>query len=98
MVVSGTGAEKSARGDRARRLIREFVAALLFFATGVAFLLLQSLGPVYLGPSFNGGSLQWIGTGLIIVAVYVTVGVNLPRLLSGRTQVRRDDDTDDEES
>lgn len=77
--------------DRARRLVREFFAAILFFLTGVAFLLLTAVGPVYFGASFNGGYLNWIGAGLIIVAVYVTVGVNLPRLLAGRERVERDD-------
>lgn len=78
-----------------RGILREFLASILFFLTGVIFLLLNALGPVYFGSAFDGGSLSWIGTGLIIVAVYVTVGVNLPRLLAGRERVGRDEDDDE---
>jgi hypothetical protein len=85
--VTSDGTAKPGRG-----ILREFLAAILFFLTGVAFLLLTALGPVYFGAAFDGGYLNWIGAGLIIVAVYVTVGVNLPRLLAGRERVGRADD------
>lgn len=70
--------------ERARRLVREFAAALLFFFTGCGFILLAAVGPVYLGGAFNGTQVGWIGMGLVVVAVYTTLGVSLPRLLQGQ--------------
>lgn len=82
-------------GERARRVVREFAAALLFFVVGCAFVLLAAVGPVYLGPAFDADRLGWIGAGLVIVSVYVTVGVSLPRLLQGAHDARRREDDDD---
>jgi hypothetical protein len=89
----------SQSGERARRVLREFLAAILWFLTGVAFLLLTAFGQVYWGAAFDGAYLKWIGAGLIIVSVYVVAGVSLPRLLQGHRDVgpRRDDDDDDAE-
>lgn len=84
----------SETGDRAKRLVREFLAAILFFITGTLFLLLTALGPVFFGPAFDGGYLNWVGAGLVIVSVYVTVGINLPRLLQGQRDFRRKEDQD----
>lgn len=87
----------SEAGERARRLVREFWAAILFFLTGVGFLLLAAGGRVFLGDGFDGNILQYPGYGLIIVAVYVLVGVNLPRLLQGQRDVRRKEAHDADE-
>lgn len=78
-----------ASDDRARRVLREFWAAILFFLTGCAFLLLSALGAVYWGPAFDGSTLKFLGGGLVIVSVYVLVGVSLPRLLQGQRTVDR---------
>lgn len=80
--------------ERARRVVREFASAIMFFVTGCAFVLIAAVGPVYLGPAFDGGRVGWIGAGLVIVSVYVTVGVSLPRLLQGARDVRRREDDD----
>lgn len=84
--------------ERSKRLIREFWAAILFFLTGVLFVLLAAGGKVFLGEAFDGGILQYPGYGLILVAVYVLVGVNLPRLIQGKSDVSRREDTDANEA
>lgn len=83
--------------ERSKRVLREFWAAILFFLTGVLFLLLAAGGRVFLGDSFDGDILQYPGYGLILVAVYVLVGVNLPRLLQGQREVRRQEDLNADE-
>lgn len=82
-------------GERARRVLREFLAAILWFLTGVAFLLLTAFGQVYWGPAFDGEYLKWIGAGLIIVSIYVIAGVSLPRLMQGQRDVRDREGADD---
>lgn len=79
-------------GERARRAVREFAAAILFLVFGTLLVLLAAVGPVYLGPSFDGGNLGWLGAGLIIVSVYATLGISLPRLVQGQRGVREKED------
>lgn len=74
--------------------MREFAAAIIFLLVGLLLVILAAVGPVYLGPSFEGGNLGWLGGGLIIVSVYATLGISLPRLVQGQRDVRQKEDAD----
>lgn len=53
-------------------------SALLFFAAGLALLLLVAFGPLVWGDKFDAAVLKTPALGLMAVSVYVLIGVNLP--------------------
>lgn len=55
-------------------------AAAVFFTFGVGFVLLAVFGPIFFGAQYDFQTPRVVGLGLIAVAVYVFVGVNLPAL------------------